>query len=83
MTLHEILFAFEGDLQWYFRRANAKDRDNYNGILHQVYSIRVKMLSPFAPHIAEEMWENLGYSDMVSKSSWPEISFDMNAEKNV
>ena len=79
-ALHEILFAFEGDLQWYFRRANAKDRDNYNGILHQVYSIRVKMLSPFAPHIAEEMWENLGHLDMVSKSSWPKISFDMNAE---
>jgi leucyl-tRNA synthetase len=30
------------------------------------------MLSPFAPHIAEEMWEKLGNSEMVSKSSWPE-----------
>jgi len=32
------------------------------------------MLSPFAPHVAEEMWERLGYSEMVSKSSWPEFS---------
>jgi len=29
------------------------------------------MLSPFAPHIAEEIWENLGNSELVSKSAWP------------
>jgi leucyl-tRNA synthetase len=31
------------------------------------------MLSPFAPHIAEEMWEKLGYSSLASKSAWPEF----------
>jgi len=29
------------------------------------------MLSPFAPHIAEEIWEKLGYSELASKSTWP------------
>ena len=29
------------------------------------------MLSPFAPHIAEEMWEKLGNTELVSKSAWP------------
>ncbi len=72
-ALHEILFAFEGDLAWYLKRAKAKGRSDYDGILHQIHSIRVAMLSPFAPHIAEEMWEKLGNSEMVSKSSWPEI----------
>ena len=32
------------------------------------------MLSPFAPHIAEEMWEKLGNSELVS--NWPEYSSD-------
>ena len=32
------------------------------------------MLSPFAPHIAEEMWEKLGYTELASKSAWPEFS---------
>ena len=32
------------------------------------------MLSPFAPHIAEEMWEKLGNVEQVSKSSWPEYN---------
>ena len=26
------------------------------------------MLSPFAPHVAEEMWEKLGNTELVSKS---------------
>ena len=31
------------------------------------------MLSTFAPHIAEEMWEKLGNSGLVSKSVWPSV----------
>ena len=70
-ALHEILFAFEGDLAWYLKRAKAKGRSDYDGILHQIQSTRMTMLSPFAPHIAEEIWEKLGNTEMVSKSSWP------------
>jgi len=75
-ALHEILFAFEGDMSWYLKRAKAKGRNDYDGILHKIYSARVKMLSPFAPHIAEEMWSVLGNSEMVSKSSWPTVSLE-------
>jgi len=75
-ALHDILFAFEGELQWYLKRAKAKGREDYDTILYQTFSTRVKMLSPFAPHIAEEMWEKLGNSEMVSKSSWPAVSLD-------
>ena len=34
------------------------------------------MLSPFAPHIAEEMWQKLGNDSQVSKSIWPVHSKD-------
>jgi len=70
-SLHHILYGFDSDLQWYMKRANAKNRDDISGVLHKVLATRVSMLSPFAPHIAEEMWEKLGNSEMVSKSSWP------------
>jgi len=75
-ALHHILFSFESDLSWYNKRVKAKNRENISGVLHQINSTRVAMLSPFAPHIAEEMWEKLGYSGMVSTSSWPEFSKD-------
>jgi leucyl-tRNA synthetase len=76
-ALHDILFSFEVDLQWYLKRAKAKGREDYSGVLHEINTIRVAMLSPFAPHIAEEMWENLGQSGMVSQSSWPSVSEDV------
>ncbi len=73
-ALHDILFTFETDLNWYAKRVQAKEREDNSGILHQINSARVAMLSPFAPHIAEEMWEKLGNVELVSKSSWPEYS---------
>jgi leucyl-tRNA synthetase len=74
--LHDVLFSFEGDVNWYLKRAQAKGRNDYSGLLHEINSKRVAMLSPFAPHIAEEMWEKLGNANMVSKSSWPTVSAD-------
>jgi len=75
-ALHDILFTFETDLSWYAKRTQAKGRKDVSGILHQINSIRVAMLSPFAPHIAEEMWSKLENPGLVSKSSWPKYSKD-------
>ncbi|MCV0367369.1 MAG: leucine--tRNA ligase [Nitrosopumilus sp.] len=72
--LHDILFSFESDLSWYNKRIQAKERKDVSGILYKINSARVAMLSPFAPHIAEEMWEKLGQTGLASKSQWPEYS---------
>lgn len=34
--------------------------------------IFIKLLSPFAPHICEEIWETLGNLGFVSVAAWPE-----------
>ena len=73
-ALHHILYDFDSKLQWYLKRTKSKQRTNISGILHKILSYRVLMLSPFAPHIAEEMWEKLGNSGLVSHSSWPSVS---------
>ncbi|MDL4842583.1 leucine--tRNA ligase [Aquibacillus rhizosphaerae] len=31
----------------------------------------VKILSPVAPHLAEELWEKLGYDETISYQAWP------------
>lgn len=31
----------------------------------------VKLLSPVAPHIAEELWEQLGHTDTITYETWP------------
>lgn len=33
----------------------------------------VAAVAPFAPHIAEELWEQLGHSSSVHKDSWPKL----------
>jgi len=70
-ALHHILYDFDSELQWYLKRTKSKQRTNISGILHKILSYRVLMLSPFAPHIAEEMWGKLGNSELASKSVWP------------
>src|SRR2546428_11053934 len=31
----------------------------------------VKILSPFAPHLAEEMWQRLGHTQTIAYAPWP------------
>nr|WP_262373130.1 leucine--tRNA ligase [Treponema phagedenis] len=31
----------------------------------------VKLLAPYAPHLAEELWEKLGYTNSIAHESWP------------
>ena len=35
-------------------------------------SMLVRLICPFAPHLAEEMWEGLGETGFCSLASWPE-----------
>ncbi len=34
----------------------------------------LKLLSPFAPHLAEELWHHLGYKDTIAYEPWPEFN---------
>ena len=31
------------------------------------------LLSPFAPHVSEEMWERLGHPESIAREPWPEF----------
>lgn len=42
--------------------------------------ILLQLLSPFAPHIAEELWEVQGFSDMACTSKWPEYDIEKTIE---
>jgi leucyl-tRNA synthetase len=43
----------------------------------------IKMMSVFAPHIAEEMWEMIGNSDRLTYTPWPEHSDSLAAEEEI
>jgi len=40
----------------------------------------LKLLAPFAPHIAEELWKMMGNKDSIHQESWPEYDEKMIVE---
>ncbi len=43
----------------------------------------VLILSPFAPHVAEELWEKLGKGQTLAYAPWPEFDATLCAENSV
>jgi len=41
-------------------------------ITRSQYEIFLTLLSPFAPHIADELWERIGNTESIFLSEWPE-----------
>ncbi|MDE2375905.1 leucine--tRNA ligase [Bradyrhizobium sp.] len=45
--------------------------------------ILVQLFSPMMPHLAEECWQALGGSGLVSEAAWPQIERDLLVEDSV
>jgi leucyl-tRNA synthetase len=43
----------------------------------------VLLLSPYAPHLGEELWEKLGESGSISKAKWPEYQEALTKDSEV
>lgn len=72
-ALHDILYGLERDMQWYGRRLKALNREIPPQVTREMFGVRARLLAPFAPHAAEEMWRALGNTTLVSASAWPDI----------
>src|SRR5688572_12144687 len=59
--------------------AGEMERAETIGVVREAIESLVLMLSPFAPHTAEELWCMLGYQDGLTGVSWP--SFDPEVAK--
>ena len=41
------------------------------GVNQEEFRTMLQLLSPFAPHMADELWERFGWEGMASTSAWP------------
>ena len=48
------------------------EMEKQKNILNSQFSILNSLLAPFAPHIAEELWQQLGHKDSIFLEKWPE-----------
>jgi len=47
------------------------DKQSAPEVIREAVESVVRLLSPFVPHIAEELWQNLGYDASLENSRWP------------
>ncbi len=59
--------------------APSADRPETVFVIREAVDALVLMLSPFAPHLAEELWQQLGNDEGVVKAGWP--NFDAEVAK--
>nr|NIS43802.1 class I tRNA ligase family protein [Desulfuromonadales bacterium] len=48
-----------------------KAREQYPGVVREALEATVRLLTPFVPHICEELWQMLGQEGSVSETAWP------------
>ncbi len=47
------------------------------------YQLLITLLSPFAPHLSEELWNSLGNKDSVFKEKWPEYDPELVKDEEI
>jgi len=52
-------------------------------VLAEAVRALVLMLSPFTPHLSEELWERMGHRDGVTKAGWPAFEETVAKEEEV
>jgi leucyl-tRNA synthetase len=79
-SLQVALFETWNDLRWYIQR---KGNTNAKALVEAV-KIWIKMLTPFAPYMCEELWGQTGEIGFISVAQWPkfdEAKLDLAAEE--
>jgi leucyl-tRNA synthetase len=57
--------------------AGVVERTETVTVLKEAVEALVLMLSPFAPHMAEELWERIGHAGGISWAAWPTFDPDV------
>ena len=47
-----------------------------------IYEPLLIILSPFAPHIAEELWQKMGHQESIAKAKFPEFKPELLVENS-
>jgi len=57
--------------------------DEGKGLLRETVAKMILLLSPFAPHICEELWEQMGYQTLLVQTPWPSYEPELAKEERV
>lgn len=63
------MLEMQNDLNWYLRRAEKPNKMAISEFIEN----QALILSPFIPHICEEIWQKLGKKNFASLAKWPKV----------
>jgi len=85
--VHKTAHAVTQDLNnFHFNKAVARIReltntlesfdgsnDSCNWVRREACEIVAKLINPMMPHLAEELWQHLGYDKLIADERWPDV----------
>jgi len=95
--LHQTIHAVTDDLDtFHFNKAVARIRELTNAagdlkgdeeasgwVLREVYEAVIRMIEPMMPHLAEELWRQLGHKQSLTDVPWPQADESLLVEDSV
>jgi len=77
-TIHAAMYNLNQDMDWYQKRVarqlDALERaEAIRYVEWRVLDTQVRMMTPFTPHLCEEIWENMGGEGFVAFAGWPRV----------
>jgi len=85
-TIHKLIKKITSDIEGFkFNTAIAAFMEFLNQNKHmskENWETFLILLAPFAPHITEELWAQLGHTDSIHKQPWPKFDEKMVVDEN-
>lgn len=75
-AMNKLFYEFYDLIKLYFELVQSEGREPNGKVLLKLWDKWVRMVAPYVPHFAEEMWRELGNSSFVSIESWPDVEED-------
>ena len=69
-AIQNSFFLLINDVKWYQRRGGET-------LLYYVLDNWVRLMTPFTPHLCEEIWEAMGHEDTISLAQYPLYNEDL------
>ncbi|CAK0767030.1 Leucine--tRNA ligase [uncultured Gammaproteobacteria bacterium] len=96
-AIHKTIAAVSDDLhKFHFNKAVARIRELSNTlgdlsgtgageawVLREGCEVLARLIGPITPHLAEEMWQHLGWQTLLADAPWPEFLPELIADDTI
>ncbi|MBN2335651.1 leucine--tRNA ligase [Candidatus Bathyarchaeota archaeon] len=81
-TIHAAMYNLNQDMDWYQKRVarqldTPERADAIRYVEWRALDTQVRMMTPFTPHLCEEIWEKMGGEGFIAFADWPKVDEDL------